>query len=129
MPLGVLIQKLEVMRPIEQEGRLTVFHSGEPYLTDAVKISSVKYLQDKLVRWQGEPSDNPGCWTLHTATDAKPNLALTDLTCPTLLVIRELKRRGWTTIAERCSHTRANMEETIFSEVNLHMKNIICRWC
>ena len=109
--LALCIQEVSV-RGVEGdggEGSLLAYADSDSRWVRWSELGPWNEVQRSLAQFQvvqGAP-EHAGCLILRDAEAAKPEFALTDLRCPTLLILTELKRRRWRLVKERVEHTDA----------------------
>jgi hypothetical protein len=107
--LALLIQPLSVHQHVE--GGIHVFANGDSYWCEHKDLGNFRVLRTQMLVYDGvAPSEHPSCHLLTQPRSSRPQLALTDRECPTILVLSELKRQGWRQDpSPPCRHQEGNI--------------------
>ena len=106
--LALHIQETSVKEVAEPsaDGSVLVFLDADPRWVSFEDIGPWKSVETTLTRFLSAKgtSDHPGCLRLAVPELARPVHPLTDLKCPTLCIINELKRLGWIFLRRTVTH-------------------------
>ena len=90
-----------------------LYHGSDPVRVTTLQLGRFSDLIYRCFRWkQAAPCpDRPGCLILSDKCIARPEYALNDEACPTLMVIWALNRQGWRQTKELVVHTLENLRQ------------------
>jgi hypothetical protein len=101
----MLVQRYEVLVTVASQGNsLTVYPLEDPCTLDALRLSSWSCLRNRLSKWRVIASDTPGTRRLVDPQQAQPQWSLLDPKCPCLVVLEELRSRGWAPSKSKLTH-------------------------
>ena len=75
--------------------KVVVFYEEDPTTVNARDLVPFANIFDSLTTWEVGDSGRDGCLELSSPSRVHPAAGLADKSCPTLLLIDTLRRRGW----------------------------------
>lgn len=89
-----------------EEDQVLVYMDTDPHWISWKDVGPWQQVHRTLTRFKVVlgSAEQPGCLQLSDSERAVPMHALTDLKCPTLVILKELRRRGWQSIRGRVVH-------------------------
>ena len=107
-PFALCIQMLDVWREAD-DSRHVYADSDQVWALPEDLGHWLEIAEGQMQLWQTvRASEFDGCQCLSSPGSAEPVLALTDAACPTHMVVRELRNRGWKSLNRQLTHTTAN---------------------
>lgn len=93
------------------EGSVLVYEDSPPRWIPWQELGPWTDVRRTLTRFREAKGvlDHPGCLVLSDAELARPVHPVTDFRCPTLTILKELRRRGWTASSSRVVHDVVNV--------------------
>ena len=105
--LALHVQEVSVMPgPELEEGSVVVYTDGDPRWVSYEDLGPWNAVMNSLAVFHSAQGlqGRPGCMHLSNLQVARPVHPLTDLKCPTLCMLTELYRRGWTPLRRMTTH-------------------------
>ena len=110
-------------------GSLEVFDSGDPMWVRPRDMAPFEDLQTKLTEYRHvEASPVEGCVVLSDPHLARPHHALMDKDCPVMVLIQQLKRKGWSSTDHQIVHTTTQLGEFDCVEATKFRTYFQCLW-
>ena len=87
----------------EDEDRISILHDGEPESIDLLRRTRLAVYR-RLRRWTCDVGTNVFAFELFDPVPAAPDCPLSDPSCPTLMILDEMRRLGWRPARRRVNH-------------------------
>ena len=104
--LAVCVQEMAVKPGVMPDGQSVVFSNSNAIWKTWRDLGPFATVRNTLTKYQLAVGieGHPGCIVLSNPMAAIPDFLFTDFKCPTLMILDELRRRGWKAIRDRVNH-------------------------
>ena len=115
---SVLSVEIQDMSKWEERGDvITAFFDSDPENINALGIADFAAMKRDLFVYREVASDVEGCVDLCDGVRAQPTMALTDPSCPTLLILDALRPMGWLAVNRTVIHQLVDGVPTPYFDV------------
>jgi len=108
---------------------LEVYEDGDPQWVRPRDLASFDTLQTQLMVYRKElESQVKGCLLLSDRHLARPMQALMDKDCPVLILVQQLRRKGWKAVDRKIVHENTTVAPFDSEEATRKKKYFQCLW-